>query len=377
MLGINIEETEGVNTADNAHDAGGGDRRSGPSWSPPGGADPRIHLREVEWSLRYAGGGAGRHGGRAAAAPARPDPDRRPTTARWCCSRRSWPASPIPATATSAAATCCARRWREILGRRRRHAAGWREFLTGVEACRSACPYFGFCGGGARRQPLLRARAVRRYGDRALPQQQDPPTGGSAGACPRPRVAGSLSASSGTPGSGRRPGARGRGGADRAAPRGRGRATAAGGGAGRRRCQRGLRLEPLREHPDVLQLEQPAHAERTRSAIRGLPTRPDDVPGAARSLIVELRRRCDGHMREHAGSHRVLRCDRRSAGRTDPGVRVVVRVVLVIVVDVLVVVVVEVAGPTCRCRRVRAARRRGRCSGSGTSTPGPPLSAWP
>ncbi len=36
-----------------------------------------------------------------------------------------------------------------------------------------------------RGQPLLRARPVRRYRDRPLPQQQDPPTGGSAGPCPR------------------------------------------------------------------------------------------------------------------------------------------------------------------------------------------------
>jgi uncharacterized protein len=33
--------------------------------------------------------------------------------------------------------------------------AGWvAEYLTGVEACRSGCPYFGFCGG---------AHAANRY----------------------------------------------------------------------------------------------------------------------------------------------------------------------------------------------------------------------
>ena len=53
VLGINIEETEGVNTRDNRHDPAAVTA----FWAELVAAwrrEPRIHLREVEWSLRYA-----------------------------------------------------------------------------------------------------------------------------------------------------------------------------------------------------------------------------------------------------------------------------------------------------------------------------------
>jgi uncharacterized protein len=53
VLGINIEELEGVNERTNRHPAAAVTA----FWAELVGAwrrDPRIHLREVEWSLRYA-----------------------------------------------------------------------------------------------------------------------------------------------------------------------------------------------------------------------------------------------------------------------------------------------------------------------------------
>ena len=129
-------------------------RRSGPSWSAAWRRDPRIHLREIEWSLRYAGGGARRHGRRRAAAAARPDPDgrarrlggaalagagrlHRPAVRRLHQRQRAdHPAGRDPGRAARR------RRWIARVPRRASRRAA------------ATCPYFGFCGG---------AHAANRY----------------------------------------------------------------------------------------------------------------------------------------------------------------------------------------------------------------------
>ncbi|MFB9234839.1 cyclophane-forming radical SAM peptide maturase AmcB [Plantactinospora siamensis] len=145
VLGINIEETEGVNTRSNAHPAGlvrGFWAELVAAWR----RDPRIHLREVEWSLRYAGAVLD-------------------DTADELLPRRL---DPIPTIADDGSVVLLSP---ELAGfsdpRYGDFSSGnvlstplpeilaacpdtpWvAEFLRGVEACRSGCAYFGFCGGG-------------------------------------------------------------------------------------------------------------------------------------------------------------------------------------------------------------------------------------
>ncbi|MEH0842510.1 cyclophane-forming radical SAM peptide maturase AmcB [Micromonospora sp. CPCC 205711] len=145
VLGVNVEETEGVNTRGNAHDAA----VVTAFWAELVGAwrkAPRIHLREVEWSLRYAA--AVLDGTTDDLLPRRLDPI--PTVAQ---DGSVVVLSPELAGFTDprygdfSSGNVLSTPLGEIL-------AGapdtpWvAEFLTGVEACRSSCPYFGFCGGG-------------------------------------------------------------------------------------------------------------------------------------------------------------------------------------------------------------------------------------
>ncbi|MBM0237324.1 radical SAM protein [Micromonospora sp. ATA32] len=145
VLGINIEETEGVNTRGNAHDAG----QVTAFWAELVAAwrrDPRIHLREVEWSLRYAA--AILDGAADEVLPRRLDPI--PTIGH---DGSVTVLSPELAGFTDprygdfSSGNVLTTPLGEILA-----GAGqttWvGEFLTGVEACRSSCAYFGFCGGG-------------------------------------------------------------------------------------------------------------------------------------------------------------------------------------------------------------------------------------
>jgi uncharacterized protein len=151
VLGINVEEQEGVNTRANRHDAA--DVTA--FWAELVGAwrqDPRIHLREVEWSLRYAG--AVLDGTADELLPRRLDPI--PTIA--------YDGSVVllspelagfhdPRYGDFTSGNVLTTPLTEILA----GAAGtpWiAEFLRGVEACRASCPYFGFCGG---------AHAANRY----------------------------------------------------------------------------------------------------------------------------------------------------------------------------------------------------------------------
>ena len=154
-LGINIEEQEGVNarverastaTAVRAFWAelvGGVARRS---------AHPRARDR-VDAAVRRRR--PRRHRRRPAAAAHSTRSRRSPPTAAWSCSR------PELAGFTDRAVRrvrvrqrADARRWPRSWTAPA-EPAGWiAEYLTGVEACRERCPYFGFCGG---------AHAANRY----------------------------------------------------------------------------------------------------------------------------------------------------------------------------------------------------------------------
>lgn len=145
VLGINIEETEGVNTRANAHPAA--DVRA--FWAELISAwrrDPRIHLREVEWSLRYAA--AVLDGTADQVLPRQLDPI--PTIGHDGSVVLLSPelaGFSDPAYGDFGSGNVLETPLAEILAT----AGGtpWvAEFLTGVEACRSRCPYFGFCGGG-------------------------------------------------------------------------------------------------------------------------------------------------------------------------------------------------------------------------------------
>ncbi|MFC4149070.1 cyclophane-forming radical SAM peptide maturase AmcB [Micromonospora mangrovi] len=145
VLGVNIEETEGVNLRGNAHEVGAVTA----FWAELVAAwrrEPRIHLREVEWSLRYAG--AVLTGAADGLLPRQLDPI--PTIGH---DGSVVVLSPELAGFTDprygdfTSGNVLTTPLAEILAGVERTA--WvGEFLTGVEACRSSCPYFGFCGGG-------------------------------------------------------------------------------------------------------------------------------------------------------------------------------------------------------------------------------------
>ncbi|MEU4424241.1 cyclophane-forming radical SAM peptide maturase AmcB [Actinoplanes sp. NPDC024001] len=154
VLGINVEELEGVNKRQNRHDAAA----VSAFWAELVAAwrrDPRIHLREVEWSLRYAA--AVLDGTADELLPRQLDPI--PTIAHdgsvvllspelagfhdpryGDFSSGNVLSTPLPRILAEAEGTP----W---IG----------EFLRGIEACRQTCPYFGFCGG---------AHAANRYFER-------------------------------------------------------------------------------------------------------------------------------------------------------------------------------------------------------------------
>jgi uncharacterized protein len=151
VLGINIEEQEGVNTRGNAYPP---EAVSG-FWAELVAAwrrDPRIHLREIEWSLRYAG--AVLDGAADEVLPRQLDPI--PTI--------GYDGSVVllspelagftdPRYGDFSSGNVLDTPLSEIIGRATETT--WvAEFLSGVEACRASCPYFGFCGG---------AHAANRY----------------------------------------------------------------------------------------------------------------------------------------------------------------------------------------------------------------------
>lgn len=145
VLAINIEEREGVNKRDNRHDPA----RVRAFWSELTSAwraAPSIHVREIEWTLRYAG--AVLDGTAGDLLPRRLDPI--PTVAY---DGSVVLLSPELAgfndpgygdfTSGNVLKTPLSALLREPSRTR------WvSEFVDGVESCRATCPYFGFCGGG-------------------------------------------------------------------------------------------------------------------------------------------------------------------------------------------------------------------------------------
>jgi uncharacterized protein len=187
VLGVNIEEQEGVNARSNDF---GSDAVRGfwaelvEAWR----AEPRIHVREIEWTLRYAG--AVLDGSADELLPRALDPI--PTVA---ADGRVFLLSPelagftdphygdfssgdvlttplceILREAADSAETFGRLDLRSAQGETEAETSGrldlrsaqgeteqvsWvPEYLAGVEACRASCPYFGFCGG---------AHAANRY----------------------------------------------------------------------------------------------------------------------------------------------------------------------------------------------------------------------
>ncbi|WP_308121394.1 cyclophane-forming radical SAM peptide maturase AmcB [Paractinoplanes bogorensis] len=151
VLGINVEELEGVNTRTNRHTAADVTAfwaELVTAWR----ADPRIHLREVEWSLRYVAAVLDETADDLL--PRQLDPI--PTIAHdgsvvLLSPELAGFSDPRYGDFTSG--NVLSTPLAEILA----GAADtpWiGEFLRGVESCRAACPYFGFCGG---------AHAANRY----------------------------------------------------------------------------------------------------------------------------------------------------------------------------------------------------------------------
>lgn len=151
VLGINVEELEGVNTRDNRHPA----EAVTAFWAELVTAwrrDPRIHLREIEWSLRYVG--AVLDGTADDVLPRRLDPI--PTVAHDGSVVLLSPelaGFDDPRYGDFTSGNVLSTPLGDILAGATE--TPWiREFLAGVEACRTMCPYFGFCGG---------AHAANRY----------------------------------------------------------------------------------------------------------------------------------------------------------------------------------------------------------------------
>ncbi|WP_213456250.1 cyclophane-forming radical SAM peptide maturase AmcB [Rhizomonospora bruguierae] len=152
VLGINIEEREGVNLRDNRHPA---EAVSG-FWAELTAAwrrDPRVHVREIEWTLRYAA--AVLDGTAGELLPRQLDPI--PTVGY---DGSVVLLSPELAGFTDArygdftSGNVLTTPLAEILAGAAA-GPGWiGEFLRGVQACRRGCPYFDFCGG---------AHAANRY----------------------------------------------------------------------------------------------------------------------------------------------------------------------------------------------------------------------
>jgi uncharacterized protein len=152
-LGINIEEREGVNVRDTGF-AAAAVRTFWAELTAAWRADPRIELREIEWALRYAG--AALAGTDDELLPRHFDPI---PSIGW--DGRVVLLSPElagfsdPRYGDFASGNVLDEPLHELVSRATGRPAGWiAEYLTGVEACRTSCRYFGFCGG---------AHAANRY----------------------------------------------------------------------------------------------------------------------------------------------------------------------------------------------------------------------
>jgi uncharacterized protein len=153
IIAVNLEEQEGVNTRLNAHDPADVQR----FWAELTGAwrrDPRVEVRDVEWALRFAG--AVLTDEQDDLLPRRHDPI--PTITH---DGSVVLLSPELAGFRSArygdfsSGSVLHTPLREIVAEAASRPSGWiAEYLAGVEACRTTCGYFGFCGG---------AHAANRY----------------------------------------------------------------------------------------------------------------------------------------------------------------------------------------------------------------------
>jgi uncharacterized protein len=152
-LGVNVEEQEGVNVRSNAHDDGPV-RAFWAELARAWRADPRIELREIEWALRFAG--ATLAGAADDLLPRQHDPI--PTVShdgRVVLLSPELAGFSDPAYGDFSSGNVRDTPLHEIVSAAAGTPAGWiAEYLSGVEACRSGCPYFGFCGG---------AHAANRY----------------------------------------------------------------------------------------------------------------------------------------------------------------------------------------------------------------------
>ncbi len=153
VLGINVEEQEGVNRRSNVHD-GEAVRTFWAELTAAWRKDPRIELREVEWALRYAG--AVLAGAADDLLPRRHDPIPTITADGGVVLL-----SPELAGFSSdqygdfTSGSVLERPLHEIVASAAATPSGWiAEYLSGVESCRDGCAYFGFCGG---------AHAANRY----------------------------------------------------------------------------------------------------------------------------------------------------------------------------------------------------------------------
>jgi uncharacterized protein len=152
VLGINIEEREGVNGRSNAHDAAAV-RAFWAELVEAWRREPRIHVREIEYALRYAG--AVLAGVADEVLPRALDPI--PTIA---ADGRVFVLSPElagfsdPRYGDFSSGNVRTEPLSQIVARAAVGTAWVVEYLAGVEACRETCPYFGFCGG---------AHAANRY----------------------------------------------------------------------------------------------------------------------------------------------------------------------------------------------------------------------
>lgn len=146
-LGINIEEREGVNARSNAHSP----ESVTAFWAELTAAwrtDPRIELREIEWTLRYLD--AELSGTAEELLPRQLDPI--PVIAQ---DGRVVLLSPELAGFSDvhygdfSSGNVLEKPLERIVAEAADRPTGWvAEYLDGVEACRASCPYFGFCGGG-------------------------------------------------------------------------------------------------------------------------------------------------------------------------------------------------------------------------------------
>ena len=152
-LGINVEEREGVNRRDTRYRTESV-RAFWAELTAAWRADPRIELREIEWALRYAG--AALAGTDDELLPRHLDPIPLITDdGRVVLLSPELAGFTDPHYGDFASGRVTETPLHEIVATVAGRPDGWiAEYLAGVEACRAACPYFGFCGG---------AHAANRY----------------------------------------------------------------------------------------------------------------------------------------------------------------------------------------------------------------------